>query len=611
MKKATILLMISVLAFGSAALAGERKIIQKAPKINQYAGKNAQSPTSGRIIYVDYGSSSATPVAIDTAANAFGMYYSGVNPLMYDAASGNLSLAGRMLGTISTGTGVLGFAHSTDGGVTWTSQHDLNDPGHTVGARYPSLLVGGNIDGLDVPIIIYTEDNGGGGVNFGDPILAYDVLGYGGGLWDWIDFHAATPYPDLWGASPILTATGGIFTSFISFTPGQDHYLVYEGSTSNLSLAPNTDASIFPADVTNSVGDGLASVLTNTAYSYNSGNYIATGGAWDMNSFSSKPRLNDRNLVYRLSSDNGATWAAPVVIGETDIAGFPAQNDPGDAFFQTFATSMVVDNAGSVHFFSNIIEQETRQRILVSHIGQVDGVWTLHVIDILDFALTVTATCDAGCGLTQPFVTPSGILALAYTAGTTTADTLPNGLLASDIFVSYSPDGGVRWSPPENITNSPGINETKVQGSPIVEVDSNGDEWLHIVYFVDVEEPLDDELGKHTYYYLAHKLVIVDLPIGVSDRGGKIPTSMVLEQNFPNPFNPTTSIGFSLEKKSDVSLTVFNILGQEIATLFDGVKEAGDHNVVWDASEVVSGIYFYKLSTADGLSRTKKMVLLK
>ena len=86
---------------------------------------------------------------------------------------------------------------------------------------------------------------------------------------------------------------------------------------------------------------------------------------------------------------------------------------------------------------------------------------------------------------------------------------------------------------------------------------------------------------------------------------------MVLEQNFPNPFNPTTSIGFSLEKKSDVSLTVFNILGQEIATLFDGVKEAGDHNVVWDASEVVSGIYFYKLSTADGLSRTKKMVLLK
>ena len=611
MKKATILLMISVLAFGSAALAGERKIIQKAPKINQYAGKNAQSATSGRIIYVDYGSSSATPVAIDTAANAFGMYYSGVNPLMYDAASGNLSLAGRMLGTISTGTGVLGFAHSTDGGVTWTSQHDLNDPGHTVGARYPSLLVGGNIDGLDVPIIIYTEDNGGGGVNFGDPILAYDVLGYGGGLWDWIDFHAATPYPDLWGASPILTATGGIFTSFISFTPGQDHYLVYEGSTSNLSLAPNTDASIFPADVTNSVGDGLASVLTNTAYSYNSGNYIATGGAWDMNSFSSKPRLNDRNLVYRLSSDNGATWAAPVVIGETDIAGFPAQNDPGDAFFQTFATSMVVDNAGSVHFFSNIIEQETRQRILVSHIGQVDGVWTLHVIDILDFALTVTATCDAGCGLTQPFVTPSGILALAYTAGTTTADTLPNGLLASDIFVSYSPDGGVRWSPPENITNSPGINETKVQGSPIVEVDSNGDEWLHIVYFVDVEEPLDDELGKHTYYYLAHKLVIVDLPIGVSDRGGKIPTSMVLEQNFPNPFNPTTSIGFSLEKKSDVSLTVFNILGQEIATLFDGVKEAGDHNVVWDASEVVSGIYFYKLSTADGLSRTKKMVLLK
>ena len=83
-----------------------------------------------------------------------------------------------------------------------------------------------------------------------------------------------------------------------------------------------------------------------------------------------------------------------------------------------------------------------------------------------------------------------------------------------------------------------------------------------------------------------------------------------MNQNYPNPFNPSTRIEFALNERSRVTLTVYNMLGQEVATLVDEIKAAGSHYVTWNASDVASGIYFYKLSTDDH-TLTKKMVFLK
>jgi len=88
------------------------------------------------------------------------------------------------------------------------------------------------------------------------------------------------------------------------------------------------------------------------------------------------------------------------------------------------------------------------------------------------------------------------------------------------------------------------------------------------------------------------------------------PTGFLLEQNFPNPFNPSTVISFSLPVKSNIKLKVLNILGKEVATLKDGVCEAGNYNVTFDASNLSSGIYFYSLITNNGII-TKKMTLIK
>ncbi|MDH4156463.1 MAG: T9SS type A sorting domain-containing protein [candidate division Zixibacteria bacterium] len=83
-----------------------------------------------------------------------------------------------------------------------------------------------------------------------------------------------------------------------------------------------------------------------------------------------------------------------------------------------------------------------------------------------------------------------------------------------------------------------------------------------------------------------------------------------LSSNYPNPFNPITSIEYSLPTTANVKLEIFNVLGQKVTTLVDGEQNAGHYSVSWDASNASTGIYFYRLSSA-GFTETRKMILLK
>jgi hypothetical protein len=85
---------------------------------------------------------------------------------------------------------------------------------------------------------------------------------------------------------------------------------------------------------------------------------------------------------------------------------------------------------------------------------------------------------------------------------------------------------------------------------------------------------------------------------------------LTLHQNYPNPFNPATQIEYTVPLSGRVSLKVYNALGQEVATLFDGAQRAGKYTVTFDGTGVAGGIYFYRLQ-ADGVSITKKFVLMK
>ncbi len=90
----------------------------------------------------------------------------------------------------------------------------------------------------------------------------------------------------------------------------------------------------------------------------------------------------------------------------------------------------------------------------------------------------------------------------------------------------------------------------------------------------------------------------------------QVPTNYDLSQNYPNPFNPTTNIQFSIPKTGLVTLAVYNVLGQKVATLVDEVRSAGSHIVSFDASKYASGIYFYQIK-AGSFQSVKKMLLLK
>ncbi|MEL6820502.1 MAG: FlgD immunoglobulin-like domain containing protein, partial [Calditrichota bacterium] len=111
-------------------------------------------------------------------------------------------------------------------------------------------------------------------------------------------------------------------------------------------------------------------------------------------------------------------------------------------------------------------------------------------------------------------------------------------------------------------------------------------------------------------------LLTSEVPTGIGDDNtSAAPQAFALNANYPNPFNPTTTISYDVREASDVRVSVFNMLGQEVRTLVSGKQAAGTHEVVWDATNnlgeaVSSGIYLYQLQAGDFV-QTRKMILLK
>jgi hypothetical protein len=123
-----------------------------------------------------------------------------------------------------------------------------------------------------------------------------------------------------------------------------------------------------------------------------------------------------------------------------------------------------------------------------------------------------------------------------------------------------------------------------------------------------------------TYYY---RLAAVDFSENQSDFSdefallvtsvagtGVIPETYALEQNYPNPFNPATTIRFAIKESGNVTLTIYNALGEEVLTAIDSHMEAGTHRVVVRSDNLSSGIYFYQIRV-NGFAAVKKMIVMK
>jgi hypothetical protein len=109
--------------------------------------------------------------------------------------------------------------------------------------------------------------------------------------------------------------------------------------------------------------------------------------------------------------------------------------------------------------------------------------------------------------------------------------------------------------------------------------------------------------GKGIYEYTF-------IPVGIHPPGGTVPKDFALHQNYPNPFNPATYIIYDIPKSSFVNITVFDVSGRVVKTLVNEQKTEGTYNIMFNASSLSSGIYFYKI-TAGSFTSTKKMILVK
>ena len=160
----------------------------------------------------------------------------------------------------------------------------------------------------------------------------------------------------------------------------------------------------------------------------------------------------------------------------------------------------------------------------------------------------------------------------------------------------------------------------------ILKTDSEGD----TLWTTRVEDPADDSpfnititsdngfavcgqkyvVNSHGFLYKDFYLLKFDLITGVLEPDSRLPEDVELIQNYPNPFNSATTIRFVLSRPRDIRISIYDILGRKVSTLVDGYIQPGNHNVTLDASELTSGIYFYRFET-DNIVKKKRMLLLR
>jgi len=434
---------------------------------------------------------------------------------------------------------------------------------------------------------------------------------------------------------------------------GEAFYSFTEGLIPGMGgVFPRIDASGNSVVVTGQADDGTyvttisedlgANWGANNAYPQNADTAVSLGNAENVVMYASNGDLvsvymgaggTQEGMWLARSSDNGASWTNTLLYADATILGDNSFHWP-ENFGQV---NFVLDNNDNVHLVFNgyggVVDAADPDSIThlifpVVYWNEADG----QLIDLTsenvgrnpDLSDAISAGFPGnGIGSAYPNIAVSAdgmklaaiwqqpevegnALVGAYDA---TGDSV-SGLYATDIYGATSGDGGANWSEPFHVAGMPSYSDVHPQMSQNI-IEDGGNYYIDIAYLVDYS-PGVSLFGEGTAPLIpwVYQRVQVDIATSIED-DLQAATSFELFQNYPNPFNPSTQIAFNLKKAATVNVEVFNALGQKVATLIDGKKmSAGPQTVEFNAENLASGVYFYKLN-ADGFEATKKMLLVK
>jgi len=522
-------------------------------------------------------------------------YRSGQNVVLYEPSTGNLVTSYYYIGTSSDDPDRrrIVAAVSLDDGASWTVYTEINKGvGEGMNAYYPTAY--GN---ASTPITLYYNRSHPDPNITSHPVLSTDLLGWGGGVWEntFVDvvgtadtvldtrYYTMAIAPD----NPDLWLIGGIH--YRDAAPGE-YLIVYRSEDGGVNWSrpiPVISAVDADSNKDNYVPDFPSVPLTvslganNKAYGVCQANYY---GATDF-----------ERVIYVTSEDGGKTWSKPATIPGTELLEF-SQAD----VYRNF--ELLIDAEGNWHVFAiGVDTSEVVAGELTPYRAwdfRFDGTtWTINkfVFPKLindGIAATGTTNADEEDPMNSPALGPDGTLYFAYSD---VVDTTGGGgdplQYKYGIFVMASEDNGSNWKGPVCI-----FEDEEWKSDYPCDVARNASDKLHFVYR---RGDGGNDAFKALYYLGVPTQGIKDLTAVQQASSQNTPEAFELFQNYPNPFNPTTTIRFNLKKTTHVTLSIYNTLGQKVATLVDKRMQAGYKGVVWDASHLSSGTYYYHLQAGD------------
>ena len=557
-------------------------------------------------------------VSVDSANNVYGAAGWNISALSYDPGTNYLGFVHRGQSAYGA-SGQLFYNVSTDGGVNWSRVAAALNAGIAGNnSRYPSgaILNQGNQAAPAQAYFVYANPELTGGA-FG--AVRYGVDPLGAGTPGSTEVEPPPYYSSQFGLWTDDVTGGAFWVGLETDAAGAVSIVYHLFSTLDVY---GTVSNITPEGWADSTFQKGNKVGASTSYDYMNGDsrngheYVGLLAlfAGDTIAVADTNFQYNYNVGYAKSTDNGVTWGAWVrpEAGPSKnwngLPGFGPSYYIASGYTSARADAhLVVDSLGLVHFFTVVVDTTTSVTSVVEIYETSPNVWADKVVKagLNRHTIQIYGALDQDSWDLRTSVSPNGkVLGVAWLDAATSAatDTLP------DIWFAHRSIDGT-WNTPENLTQSTSLAEFIVHAAPSLKANGGNSYtvFLSRAYQLDFTgfPPGDATLSE----FLVSSYTFNQIPTGVSEKN-PVANTFTLKQNYPNPFNPATRIEYAIPRGSNVKVIVYNVLGQEVATLVNEFKNAGTYSVDFNASRLASGVYMYSIK-AGSYTDVKKMVLLK